>query len=446
MFKKFFLSMLVALLSLSLMADRCIAQKNETDNAIQFFQWKVAQDPDDCFNYDRLGNAYIQKARETGDIDYFDLAAKALEKSLALESSHAEAAPATKHLATVYFSEHRFAEARSLAGKALELNPGDITPYALMGDAESEMGNYDQAWAIYRRLENPANSQAGNEGVLYLQETRASTEDFLKGDTKGSIEHMQRGVEISMRSGLPKESIAWSQFMLGEDYFLAGEISKAEAAYANALKTYPGYHRALAGLAKVAAAQGRLSEAIDYYQQAIRVIPLPAYAASLGDVYAKNGQAEEARKQYDLVEYIGRLTAFNQSVYNRELAVFYADHDIRLNDAVALVRKEFEVRHDVYTWDALAWAFYRNGQVAEAADAMSSALRLGAKDASIFFHAGLIYDRLGESEKAREFLGRVEALNPQFNPFFADLAKETLARLSRESIATSNGRVADAQP
>ena len=90
---------------------------------IRFFQWKVSQDPDDFFNYDRLGVAYIQKARETGDVTYYNLAAKALEKSLALESTHPAAAPATKHLATVYYAEHRFGETLALAQKAIELNP-----------------------------------------------------------------------------------------------------------------------------------------------------------------------------------------------------------------------------------------------------------------------------------------------------------------------------------
>ncbi len=436
---------MMTVLCCSLMPGACFAQKSETDGTIRFFQWKVAQDPDDCFNYDRLGAAYIQKARETGDIAYFDLAAKALEKSLALESTHAEAAPATKHLATVYFSEHRFAESRDLARNALELNPGDITPNALLGDAESEMGNYEQAWKFYGRLENPASSQSGNEGVLYLQETRASNQAFLTGDTHAAIEHMRRGVEISSRAGLAKESIAWSQFILGEDYFLAGEISKAREAYAAALKTYPGFHHALAGLAKIAAAQGRLSEAIEGYQKAIRVIPLPAYAAALGDVYARNGQPGEAQKQYDLVEYIGRLSVFNETVYNRELAVFYADHSTRPSDAVTLARKEFEVRHDVYTYDALAWTLFKDGQTAQAADAIRSALLLGTQDASIFFHAGLIYERLGDNAKAMDFLSRVQALNPQFNPLFTDLARQTLAKLSSETTAAANEGATDAQ-
>jgi hypothetical protein len=61
-------------------AGRVQAQQHQTDNEIRFFQWKVARDPDDQFNYDRLGVAYIQKARETGDVTYYNLAAKSLEK------------------------------------------------------------------------------------------------------------------------------------------------------------------------------------------------------------------------------------------------------------------------------------------------------------------------------------------------------------------------------
>ena len=141
-------------------------------------------------------------------------------------------------------------------------------------------------------------------------------------------------------------------------------------------------------------------------KKAIGVIPLPAYAAALGDVYAKAGNTVEAKKQYDLVEYIGRLNSFNQIVYNRELSVFYADHDIHLEQALELARKEFEVRHDIYTWDALAWALYRNSQPEQAAAAMKEALHLETKDALLLFHAGMIYERLGDSEKAQDYLQR----------------------------------------
>lgn len=435
-----------AIFLLSLAPARAQAQQHETDNVIHFFQWKVAQDPDDFFNYDHLGVAYIQKARETGDVTYYNLAAKALEKSLDLESTHPEASPATKHLATVYYAEHRFTEALSLAQKAIDLNPRDITPYALIGDARSEMGEYEKAWAAYRNLQHSEDAQSATSGVQYLEQSRDSVESFLTGDTKAAISHMRRAADISVESRMARESIAWSQFTLGEYYFQSGDLANAEAAYNDALKTYPDYHRALVGLAKVYSAEDHLGEAVELYKKAISVIPLPAYAAALGDVYTKAGNTVEAKKQFDLVEYIGRLNAFNQTVYNRELAVFYADHDIHLQQSLELARKEFDVRHDIYTWDALAWALYTNSQPEQAAQAIKEALHLETKDALLFFHAGMIYERLGDIEKAKDYLQRALAVNPQFHLFYADLARTTLQQLSNGSLAVAGQRTADARP
>src|SRR5208282_2501554 len=261
----------VAIFLLSIAPARAQAQQRETDNAIRFYQWKVSQDPDDFFNYDRLGVAYIQKARETGDITYYNLADKALEKSLDLDSTHPEAAPATKHLATVYYAEHRFSETLALAQKAIDLNPGDITPYAVIGDARSEMGEYEKAWAAYRHLQSPEYVQSATSGVQYLEQSRESAESFLTGDTRAAIDHMRRAVDISVASRMAKEGIAWSQFTLGENYFQLGDLANAKAAYNDALKMYPDYHRALAGLAKVSSAEGHLTEAIELYKKAIGV-------------------------------------------------------------------------------------------------------------------------------------------------------------------------------
>jgi tetratricopeptide (TPR) repeat protein len=413
--------------------------QHETDNTIRFFQWKVAQDPDDFFNYDRMGVAYIQKARETGDVAYYDLATRALEKSLDLDSTHPQAAPAKKHLATVYFANHRFAEAQALARQAIELNPADVTPYSLIGDAANEMGDYDAAREAYRHLQSK-----GAAGVDYLIENRQSAESFLTGNTTAAVDHMRRAAELSVESRMAKETIAWSYFTLGDDYFQSGNLDRAREAYDDALENYPDYHRAVAGLAKVAAAEGHLDDAVALYLRAIAIIPLPVYAAALGDVYAKIGKPAEAKKQYDLVEYIGRLNTFNRIVYNRELSAFYADHDIHPDQALELARKEFDIRHDIYTWDALAWALYRNDRLDEAAAAAEQALRLDTKDALLLFHAGMIYERLGDKEKAKKYLHRAIDLNPYFHLLFADVARATLMELASD-ISAQTG-VADAHP
>ena len=66
--QKIIAAIAVAIFLVSLGADPAQSQQHETDDLIHFFQWKVSQDPDDFFNYDRLGVGYIQKAREAGDV------------------------------------------------------------------------------------------------------------------------------------------------------------------------------------------------------------------------------------------------------------------------------------------------------------------------------------------------------------------------------------------
>ncbi len=177
------------------------------------------------------------------------------------------------------------------------------------------------------------------------------------------------------------------------------------------------------------AAQQHYQEAIDLYKQALAIVPMPDYAAALGDVYTQLGQPEEARKQYALVEYIGYLNTLNKVLYNRELAAFYADHNMKLPVALDLAHKELEVRQDIYAYDLLAWTLYKNGQPQEALAAITEALKLGTQDARLFFHAGMIYHDLGDAAKAKTSLQRALVTNPYFHVFHADLAKRTLEGL-----------------
>jgi tetratricopeptide (TPR) repeat protein len=216
-----------------------------------------------------------------------------------------------------------------------------------------------------------------------------------------------------------------------------GRLEAAEAGYEAALATYPGYHRALAGLGQVRAAQGRDAEAVALYRRAIEVVPQPDYVAALGDVHARMGQGEEARRQYALIEYIGRLSALNQALYNRELASFYLDHDLKLDEALSLARRELDVRRDIHAHDLLAWALLKNGQAEAAREAMVQALRLGTRDARLFYHAGMIERALGNTGAAARYLRLALDTNPYFHLRQADEARRALdaiAGLSPEAL------------
>jgi tetratricopeptide (TPR) repeat protein len=321
----------------------------------------------------------------------------------------------------VLYFRHAFDEAAVEATRAIALDPHDSHAYGILGDAELEVGKYAEAEHAYTRM-------IGLDADLSAL-SRLSGLKALRGDRLGAIADLEQAIDAGQMEGRPSESIAWAQWQLGAEHFNLGDLEAAEAAYTAALATYPRYHRALAGLAQVRSAQGHPAEAVTLYEHAIGIIPQPDYVAALGDVFAKMGRPDAARRQYALVEYIGRLSVLNRVLYNRELASFYADHDTKLGEALDLARRELDVRQDIYGYDVLAWVLYKNGQPGAAREAMVEALRLGTRDARLFFHAGMIERRLGHREAARNYLQSALATNPYFHLFQADEARRALTEL-----------------
>lgn len=407
------------------------AQQDATDDLIRSLQARVRRNADDHAGYAALGAAYLQKGRETADATDYELAKGALEKSLDLLSNDPAAAFPMTQMAVVCMVEHRFEDALTWAQKALALGSGDPSPWAIAGDALADMGDYKGASEAYSRLRTSYGSEDEKLAFVYQQNSRMSFLRFVAGDTHGAIQLMQNAVGTAVETNMPAENIAWSQYQLGEEFFLAGETNDAERAYLVSLDEYPNYYRALAGLAKVRASQSRYTDAVKLYKQAIAAVPYPEYAAALGDLYEKLGQHEEASKQYGLVEFIAYLSQVNRQIHNRDLAFFYADHDLKLSEALLLAQNELEVRRDIYTWDALAWCLYKNQKFQEAAEAIFHALDQGTKDPQLFFHAGMIYEKLGNSAKAKEYLEIALQLNPEFHLVYAPTARQTLDQMKK---------------
>jgi tetratricopeptide (TPR) repeat protein len=415
MYRAIVMTVAAVLLSLGVLPHVAWTQSTATDQAILRYQRLLQRQPRDATVTYRLGDAYLQKGRETGDITYMNLAEKALQKCLEITPEHSGAA---RHLAYAMYMRHGFDEAAIQAQKAVALDPADSHAYGVLGDAYLEVGQYDAAAHVYQRM-------IQLQGDLYAYSRLAGLKS-LQGDTDGAMAALEHAIQLGQAQERPPESIAWAMWQLGNESFALGKLPMAEASYLEALNTFPDYYRALAGLAQVRAAQQRYDEAVDLHRKAIAIVPLPDYAAALGDVYTKLGRPEDAQKSYDLVEYIGYLNTLNKVLYNRELAYFYVDHDRKLPEALDLARRELEVRRDIYAYDVFAWALYKNDQPQEALTAITAALRLGTKDARLFFHAGMIHHRLGEWALARDYLRRALATNPSFHLLQAAVAERTL--------------------
>ena len=137
----------------------------------------------------------------------------------------------------------------------------------------------------------------------------------------------------------------------------------------------------------------------------------------------------DADRQYELVEQIGRLSELNGTLYNRGLALFYADHDLKTEEAYTMAAKEYEARRDIYGADAVAWTALKAGKISEAQAAIKEAMRFGTQDAKLFYHAGMIAQAAGDTTVARKYLQRTLALNPKFNLPQSETCRKTLESL-----------------
>jgi tetratricopeptide (TPR) repeat protein len=395
------------------------AAPSPSDARIRFWESRLQRDPEDHITPAKLGAAYVQKARESGDPGYYARAEQALRKSLErLPDNH----EALATLASVQVGQHRFREARELAEKCVRLHPDDAFSYGTLGDAQVELGDYE---ASARSIQHMLELEPGLPAYA-----RMSYQRELHGQRKEALRLMGLAVAAAVPSD--PHGGAWCRTQLGDLYFKGGDLDNAGRQYEAALKQLPDYYLALVGQARVATARQKLDEAAQFLTRAIAAIPRPDFVAALGDVYALSGKSEQARQQYDLVLQIEEVNRVAGVPDKRRLSLFYANHDRDLDAALALAQQEYAVRQDVYTCDAFAWALYKKGRYPVAWDAAQRAMRLKTEDAAIHYHAGMIAARLpGHSTDAERLLKRALALNPYFDPRQVPAARRELAALDR---------------
>jgi tetratricopeptide (TPR) repeat protein len=384
------------------------------DEAIGVFLARIKKNPNDNVSYQRLGELYERKAGETGDLASYEKAEAALRMALKLAPENHRARVS---LAAVLCSRHKFAEGLTLASEALKQKPKDVDALATAGDALLETGRYDEAEAAFKDLHRLSKLPAVLSRLAGLAE--------FKGDPDTALALMKQAADDILKDGGTPKEAAWYVTRMGDIALTAGRVDSAEKYYASVPSGVDAFHDATAGLARIRAMQGKDAEAVELYEKAVAIGPDPHMLAALGDLHVKAGRPDAAAPLFDRV----LKATEGKSEYLRPRAMFLADHDRDLPQALALAEEDYLQRKDVYGADALAWALYKNGRFADAAKLSADALRLNTRDANLYYHAGMIHARLGDAAKAREYLSRALKTNPRFSPLHADEARATLERL-----------------
>jgi tetratricopeptide (TPR) repeat protein len=364
--------------------------------------------------YAALGSALMQRLRETGDPGLYARAETAFAEALEREPASLNARVG---VGTLALARHDFRAALRHGEAARRVAPGAFAPFAVLVDAQVELGRYHAAEQTLQQMVDFKPGLASYARVSYFRE--------LHGDLDGASEAMRLAASAAPAAG---ENRSYIQTLLGNLEFERGRTDAAASAYRSALAGFPGYPPADAGLARVQAAQGRLEPAIERLRGVTRRLPLPEYVIALGEAELAAGLRADARRDFDLVRAQQRLLGASGVNTDAEIAVFEADHG-NAGRALRLGRRGYAAAPSVRSADALGWALTRSGQPAEGLAYARRALRLGSRDALFLYHAGMAARAAGEQQAARDYLARALAANPSFSPLHAPVARRALKGL-----------------
>ena len=200
-----------------------------------------------------------------------------------------------------------------------------------------------------------------------------------------------------------------------------GRVSEAIAQYDQALRLKADYGEAHNNLGVALSGLNRVSEAIEHWQQAVQFAPDFAEAHNnLGIALLQQGKVADAVTQLDQALRInpGYVEAHNNMALalwqmgQRQEAVEHWEQALRLNPDQAKVHSN------------LGLALVQTGRVNDAIPHYEQALRLNPDSPEAQNNLGLALELAGRTEEAIAHFGQAVRLNPGFTP-----AQNNLARL-----------------
>jgi tetratricopeptide (TPR) repeat protein len=183
---------------------------------------------------------------------------------------------------------------------------------------------------------------------------------------------------------------AWYHFRLGEVLFEENKPAEALAREREAIAIFPNLELAYRALARICFYQRDWPCALDAGSKGAAIVPVPetlGYEADAQEALGDKNGAAQTRALIYAIERIGNAYHLN----DRLLAMYYADHRVRLADAYLIAQREVRVRGDeVYAQDTLAWTAALNGKWDVARRAIALAQRYGIQDPRVRAHAAFI--------------------------------------------------------
>ncbi len=383
------------------------------DRQIQELQGKVESGRNRNAFLERLGWAFVAKARLSSDPGFYTLAEEAAK---AITRDSPDDPTALLLLGHIRHAQHRFGEAEEIA-RGLISRREFAFDHALLGDALMEQGKLPEAVEAYQKMVDLKPCLQTYSRIAHMR--------WLKGDLPGAI----AAAHLAVSAGSPREAepTAWAYTRLALYQLQAGDFGQATINTDFALQISPEYAPALLARGRLLSGQEKHEEALAPLRQAAEKSPLPEYLWMLAEALHASGDTAEAQQ----VE--ARLVAAGATPDPRTFSLFLASRGADAPLALRLASAELDSRQDVFTYDAIAWAQFASGQVQQAGENIRRALAEGTQDARLLYHAGTIAAAAGNAAEALEYFNKAHALQQMLMPSEReDLGQRTAALIAAQ--------------
>lgn len=384
------------------LAQNKALQAAKNDN--EFWKQKLETTPNQFPYLGKLATSYSNLFEITGKISYLKQAENYLVQ--ANKATEQKDAGYLRALASNYISQHRFKEALQQLTKAELIGENLEATQKMLFDAHLELGNYKLAEGYLEMFKDFSDFD-------YL--IRLSKWSDHKGNLDAAIKYMEKAKSIAESSNLDGIK-QWSFTNLADFYGHAGKIEASYTHYLKALELNPNDAYAKKGIAWIVYSHENNPD------EALRILNTVTTTFFAPDYYLL--KAEIAEYKQDIALKNEQLKLYKEAVkdtsygdmYNKYNVLLYACEKENRDEAIMIAKTEVGNRPTPQSYDLLAWAEFKNGNLNGALNIVENHIADKTFEPETLYHIAEIYKAFGKYEKVKplkeELLGSLYELGP----------------------------------
>lgn len=411
------------------LGDKFLANKNYPP-AIKNYRYALTLNPKNITPYVKLGDAYLKNNEPSKAYDVFIEGTKIAPNSPKTDIGIVQS----------YFNLKQFEKARDYL---INLDPSQDEVKYYNALVLILFKDSDKAKTVFTEItssKETTNKTAKENAQKFLDKYKTYS-TFKEGDplflqtllAKAMTEVEQYNAAIPLLYDVinqkPNYRDAW--IILGYSYLKTGKTGDAIDAFSSAETKFPDQPETLFFLGLSYFANNDLEHAVYYLEKAEEkgYEPKDTLNMKLGDLYMQQKKYEEAAQKYDEV-----LTVNTSNIDIFARAIWLAIE--KLNNpahALELAQKAVTVfPNNAMSYNLLGWAYIAINDLAKAGENLKKALDLDPELDAAYLNIGILYEKQGYGEKAKEFY--LKALSLGRDSSIGDLAKIRLQNLSNQKM------------